>query len=86
MSSERDYYDSKTICTVKKGETFLLENKIQNVDLLKIDVEGHELKVIKGFGDHIKNVRLIQFEYGVYNITSKDLLWDFFSYLGNIIL
>jgi FkbM family methyltransferase len=82
MESERNYYDSKKTCEVKKGSTYLMENNLHKVDLLKIDVEGHELKVIKGFGYFIKNIRLIQFEYGVYNITSKDLLSDFFDHLG----
>jgi FkbM family methyltransferase len=81
MESESNYYNSMQSCLVKKGSDFLFENDLKNIDLLKIDVEGHELKVIKGFGNAIRNVRLIQFEYGVYNITSRDLLCDFFKYL-----
>lgn len=81
MDSEKEYYDSKCECIVKKGSDYVLWNNILSVDLMKIDVEGHELKVIRGFGDFIRNIRLIQFEYGVYNITSRDLLCDFFEYL-----
>jgi len=81
MDSEKEHYDSKCECMVKKGSDYVLENNILSVDLMKIDVEGHELKVIRGFGDFIRNIRLIQFEYGVYNITSRDLLCDFFDYL-----
>lgn len=79
---EKNYYNSKVICAVKKGTDFLNDNNLMIVDLMKIDVEGHEMKVIEGFGDSIRNVRLIQFEYGVYNITSRDLLCDFFQYLN----
>ena len=31
---------------------------------MKIDVEGFELNVLKGFGDKLNNVTFIQFEYG----------------------
>jgi hypothetical protein len=44
---------------------------------VKVDVEGMDFKVIKGFGDQIKNVRVVQFEYGIFNIASHDLLSDF---------
>lgn len=83
IDSEKERYPSKIKCEVKKGSQFIIDNSLHRVDLLKIDVEGHELKVIKGFGDSIRKVRLIQFEYGVYNITSRDLLCDFFQYLNN---
>jgi FkbM family methyltransferase len=81
IKSERQYYDSVCECIVRRGDEYVSQNKISAIDLLKIDVEGHELKVIKSFGDFITKVRLIQFEYGVYNITSKDLLCDFFGHL-----
>lgn len=40
--------ESKTL------DYFIEENKIQHVDLLKIDVEGAELKVLKGFEKYIQ--------------------------------
>tara|TARA_B100000989_G_scaffold298367_2_gene287304 strand:- start:11 stop:802 length:792 start_codon:yes stop_codon:yes gene_type:complete len=52
------------------------------IDYVKIDVEGHELDVLKGFGELIKKVKLIQFEFGGANIDSKTYLrdfWEFFS-------
>jgi len=81
IESERDYYNSVCECLVRRGDDYVHEQCILKIDLLKIDVEGHELKVIEGFGDFIASVRCIQFEFGVYNITSKDLLCDFFRYL-----
>ena len=32
-------------------------------------------------GSHLKSIRLIQFEYGIFNISSKDLLIDYFNLL-----
>jgi FkbM family methyltransferase len=52
-------------CEVKTGLEYCLENKVDKIDFLKIDVEGFETKVLLGFGDFLKNIRYIQFEYGV---------------------
>ena len=52
------------------------------IDYVKIDVEGHELEVLKGFGHLINKVKLVQFEFGGTNIDSKTYLkdfWEFFS-------
>ena len=54
---------------------------IEAIDFLKIDTEGMDLRVIKGFGDELQKVKVIQFEYGIFNISSHDLLADFFSHL-----
>ena len=39
------------------------EGQIENVDLLKIDTEGHEFEVIKGIKEKIKNIKLILVEF-----------------------
>jgi FkbM family methyltransferase len=52
-------------CLVKTGKEYCIENNISHIDFLKIDVEGMETKVLLGFGDFLKNVRYIQFEYGI---------------------
>ncbi len=44
-------------------ENFLINRKIKFVDLLKIDTEGYEFKVLIGLGNFIKNVRFIHFEH-----------------------
>ena len=53
-------------------------NKI--LDYVKIDVEGHEMEVLNGFGDLIFNTRLIQFEFGGCNIDTKTYFQDFWYY------
>lgn len=52
-------------CEVITGKEYCELNNINKVDFLKIDVEGMETKVLTGFGDFLKNVRYIQFEYGI---------------------
>ena len=51
---------------------------------MKIDVEGYEDKVLKGFEGMLKagRIKIIQFEYGCINIDTHFLLKDFYDYLG----
>lgn len=50
------------------------------IDYVKIDVEGHELHVLEGFGKLINNIGLIQFEFGGANIDTKTYFQDFWYY------
>jgi FkbM family methyltransferase len=58
------------------------EHKINNIDFLKIDVEGHELEVLKGAINMLSERRIasIQFEYGGCNIDARVLLKDLFAF------
>jgi len=67
------------------GDEFMRKNGIEAIDFLKIDTEGFDLQVLKGFENHLRtgSVKVIQFEYGLINIVSRSLLYDFYSYLGS---
>ncbi len=47
---------------VRRFDSLAYEEGIKSVDLVKIDVEGAELKVLKGFGDYLKIVQYILVE------------------------
>jgi len=81
MAENMKGYDNKEVCSVRKSLGYVEMNNIAKIDFLKIDVEGMELDVIRGFGDFIKKITIIQFEYGIFNISSKALLYDICSYL-----
>jgi len=51
-----------------------------SIDYVKIDVEGHELDVLDGFGNLIDKTKLIQFEFGGCNIDTKTHYRDFWYY------
>jgi len=55
---------------------------INQVDFIKIDVEGHELEVLKGMRQLIKRggAMMVQFEYGGTYIDSRTLLKDIFEF------
>ena len=59
----------------------IFKNKCSIVDFVKIDVEGEELNCIYGFGNLIKKVKLIQFEFGGTYIDSKNYFKDIYQFL-----
>lgn len=62
---------------------YLLENKIDTIDLLKIDTEGNELNVLKGLGDFLADgkIKVIHLEFNEMNIFSKTSFKDFWDLL-----
>lgn len=62
-------------------DAFCKSNSIDHIDFMKIDVEGHELEVLKGGTDMLKNIRFIQFEFSFANYDSKTFMKDFFEVL-----
>lgn len=66
-------------------DDFALKNGINRVHLLKIDTEGHEMSVLKGFEQFIRSdkVDLIHFEFNEMNIISRTFFKDFWDYLPN---
>ena len=46
---------------------------------MKIDTEGYESEVLKGFSGIMSQINVIQFEYGKANLFAKYFLKDYFS-------
>ena len=65
-------------------DAYARDHNIQHIDFLKIDTEGHELKVLEGAGDLIQNKRVtaIQFEFNEMNVISRVFFKDFYSILS----
>jgi FkbM family methyltransferase len=64
---------------IRRLDTFLSNSSIKPHGL-KIDVEGHELEVLKGLGDHIYGLKVIQFEFGGTDLDSRVFFHDFWSF------
>lgn len=62
------------------------EHQISSIDLLKVDVEGHELEVFKGAHRMLSThrIHMIQFEYGGANIDAGVLLKDIFGLFSGL--
>ena len=69
-------------CPMMTGDEYLAANGIEQVDFLKMDVEGAEHLVLAGFKNAFEQgrVRVVQFEYGFINIITKFLLADFYRF------
>ena len=50
--------------------------------VIKLDIEGNELKALKGGESILETVQVIQFEFGGTNIDSRTYFRDFFQFLS----
>jgi len=68
-------------------EDYCLTNNIQEIDIVKIDTEGHEFTAMKGMEGMIKNkkVKTVVFEFGIHQARMRQNFqdfWDFFTGYG----
>ncbi|MEI6296586.1 MAG: FkbM family methyltransferase [bacterium] len=66
-------------------DNYCSKNKIDEIDFVKIDVEGLELQVLKGAKELLKKnkIKVIQFEFNEPNISGRVFLKDFYNLLNN---
>jgi FkbM family methyltransferase len=69
---------------VKTIDSFCTSNGIERIDFLKLDVEGHELAVLRGASRMLgeSRISMIQFEFGPANIYSRTFFYDFWTLLA----
>lgn len=84
----QDIYNKKaTAIRVKivSLDHFCKKNKINHINLLKLDIEGGEYEALKGAKKLIQNkkIDIIQFEFNTMNILSKVFFIDFWKMLKN---
>lgn len=62
-------------------DSIVAERGIGRIDLLKIDVEGHELDVLRGAAETFASgkIGVVQFEFGGCNLDTRTTLKDFFA-------
>lgn len=56
-------FSKKIVINLDKAENYIKENKIDKIDLFKIDTEGYEYNILKGLGKKILNIKYIYFEH-----------------------
>jgi len=83
MDHSNIYMNNSELVKLLKLDSFCLQNRIEKIDLLKIDVEGNELKVLEGASRMLNSglIDTIQFEFGGTNIDAKTYFQDFFYLL-----
>ena len=71
---------------VRTIDGFCQAEGIDRIDFLKLDVEGHELAVLRGATRMLTagRIPMIQFEFGPANIYSRTYFYDFWSLLSGL--
>lgn len=84
---ESSFHDEKYSFKIKSAklrntDNYLKSKKIEYIDLLKIDTEGSEYKILMSFEKFLeeKKIGIVQFEYGYINAYSKDMMHDFYKF------
>ncbi len=82
MSHEDKSFEKSELVHISTIDNYCTSNNIDRVDLLKLDVEGHEIDVLCGaremFGRNAIN--LISFEFGAPDIDTRTFFRDLFLF------
>jgi len=71
FSKKKFFFKEYSLQQVRLFE-FIVEHKLGEIDILKIDTEGYEFEVLKGLGDKILSVKFIYFEHHYDNMIEKN--------------
>jgi len=74
-------FKKSEVINITTAENWIETNQM-SPSFVKIDVEGHELDVLKGFGNYLSGIPLIQFEFGGCNIDTQTFFKDFWILLS----
>ena len=66
----------------RRAEEYVIENNHDTIGFVSIDVEGHELEVLQGFGEQLKNVAFVQIEHGGTTYSAGHKLSEIIQYLS----
>jgi FkbM family methyltransferase len=66
-------------------DDYLARRGLDRIDLLKIDVEGHEMDVLNGAANALRDgkIRFLTFEFGGCNIDTRTYFRDFWYFFRN---
>jgi FkbM family methyltransferase len=80
------HMDQKEIVDIRTLDGYCRDHEITKIDLLKVDVEGHEMDVFNGAIDYLKSrrVSLVMFEFGGCNIDSRTFFRDFYYFFRKL--
>jgi hypothetical protein len=68
---------TETINTVRFEDYWKTTLQCRQLDMVKIDIEGHELTALKRFGGALHVAKVIQFEFGGCNIDTRTIFSRF---------
>lgn len=74
FNNDNDYFDIDV--EAMRMDSFITINKIDEIDFLKVDVEGAAYEVLIGFGKELYRVKAIQIETEYLPVWSGQKTWD----------
>jgi FkbM family methyltransferase len=76
----------KETVRIISGDAFVTEYNLGEIDFLKLDVEGAEMRILQGFRETFgrRAIGLCQLEYGATYIDSRTLLRDVFAFADQV--
>lgn len=83
-----ELYSETTIkesVSIKRLDAICKELKLEHIDFIKFDIEGHELAALRGCTDMLNKgaIAFVQFEFGGCNIESRTFFRDFWDMLSS---
>ena len=75
-------FNTKESVRIEKLDDYCRQHEIERIDLLKLDVEGHELDVLSGGKRmfHEGRIGMVSFEFGGTHIDSRTFFQDFWYF------
>jgi FkbM family methyltransferase len=78
-------FDSSETVTTTTLDAYCVEHGIPRIDLLKLDIEGHELDALNGAAELFRRhaIGMVMFEFGGCNIDTRTFFRDFWHFFGD---
>ena len=74
------FEETESVQTIRLEDYWRDTLQGQRIDILKLDIEGHELDALQGAGEAIASTRAVQFEFGGTNIDTRTYFRDFWTF------
>ena len=71
---------AESVNTIRFEEYWLERLGRRRMDIVKIDIEGHELAALRGFGSALRETSVVQFEFGGSDIDTRCYFQDFWYF------
>lgn len=71
---------------VETGDDYCARRGVTHIDFLKVDVEGAEFEVIRGFSKLFGEgaINVVQFEYGPLTLAGKHSLHEYYTFFADV--
>jgi hypothetical protein len=67
-------------------DAYCEQNNISHIEFLKIDTDGHDLDVLRGASNILKNTKYIQIEYDIFHLFKKIKTSDLYELLKGFLI